>query len=208
MEGLLDWLLNHGSYAVFLGVLLLAGLGMPVPEDAVLLAAGVLSRDGAVELNKAAATCVVGVLTGDTLLFFIARRIGPSVLSRRPFRWWLTRQRRVQIEELFERKGGWVIFGARHVAGLRAPIFATAASHGMPFSRFLFWDALGLAISGPIIMGLGYFFAENIQSVFGDFRKLENIIFLFAVLAGGGFLLFYLRSRAVRSESNAEEPKR
>jgi len=204
MDALLDWLLTHGSYALFLGVLLLAGLGMPLPEDVVLIAAGVLSKTGLVNLWIASAVCAFGVLAGDALLFTIARHVGPSILVRRPFRWFLTRERRQRIETLFKQKGGWVVFGARHLAGLRAPVFATAAVHGMPFRKFILWDALGLLVSAPIIIGLGYFFADNIQQVLGDFRKIERLATFLVLIAILSALWFYFKSRAARAETPAE----
>ena len=58
--------------------------------------------------------------------------------------------------EGLERHGAAVIFMARHVAGVRAAVFAVAGIHGMRLPRFVLWDALGACISVPLMTSLGF----------------------------------------------------
>lgn len=63
----MDWLLTHGSLGLIFIVLVVAGLGVPFPEELALLAAGaLLHRLGGLPAITLA-VCMVGVLSGDLL---------------------------------------------------------------------------------------------------------------------------------------------
>lgn len=175
----MDVLVAQGSLALIFLVLIAAGLGVPIPEDIPLVAAGVLAYQGAAPFWVALLVCAIGVLAGDTMIFMTARRLGPRALERPFFARLLPPARRERITKLFERWGGGVIFGARHLAGLRAPVFAFAGMHGMSYKRFIFWDFIGLCVSAPWMLGIGYWFAGNtdkIEEYVGGVRNLVLII--------------------------------
>ena len=57
MPDVLQFLLSHGSIALIVLALIVAGLGMPIPEDIMLLAAGVLVFRGEVSYVEALVAC-------------------------------------------------------------------------------------------------------------------------------------------------------
>lgn len=174
----MDLLVSEGSLALIFAILVVAGLGVPIPEDIPLIAAGVLAQQGVAPFWVALLVCAAGVLIGDTSIFLMARRLGPRALEGALFRKLLPPERRARIERLFARWGGGVIFGARHVAGLRAPTFAFAGMHGMPLSRFLLWDLLGLCVSAPWMLGIGYWFAGNTEKIEAWAGGMRNLVLL------------------------------
>lgn len=176
MPDVLGFLLSHGSIALIVLALIVAGLGVPVPEDIMLLAAGVLVHRGEVSYTGALIACAFGVMVGDTTIFLIARRLGPSALERRPLRWLITPKRRERIEEMFTRYGNVIVFMARHMAGLRAPTFAMAGLHGMPLSKFWLWDGLGLCVSAPLVIGIGYWLADNLSDARLLLERFEFVV--------------------------------
>src|ERR1700712_73985 len=109
---ILQFLLDHGIQVIVLA-LIIAGLGLPIPEDIMLLAAGVLVSRGEVSYVGALAACAFGVMVGDTMIFSIAKRLGPSALERRPLNLLITPQRREKIEHMFGRYGNVIVFMAR-----------------------------------------------------------------------------------------------
>src|SRR3989442_1308977 len=78
----------------YLGVFLMlfgAGLGLPIPEEAPVLAAGALAHEDVVRWWIALPVCILGVLSGDVVLYWIGHhwgevvldwRVGPRVLGR------------------------------------------------------------------------------------------------------------------------------
>ncbi len=183
---MLDLLLSNGSITLIVLALIVAGLGLPIPEDIMLLAAGVLVHRGEVSYVGALVACAVGVFVGDTTIFLLARRLGPAALSRRPFRWLITPERHERIEGMFARYGNVIVFMARHMAGLRAPTFAMAGMHGMPLSKFWLWDGLGLCVSAPVVIGIGYWLADNLdraKALLGRFELVVIVALLVALVA-------------------------
>lgn len=190
MPDVLSFLLSHGSIALVVLALIVAGLGLPIPEDIMLLAAGVLVHRGEVSYAGALAACAFGVFVGDTIIFLIARRLGPSALERRPLNLLVTPARREKIEHMFERYGNVIVFMARHMAGLRAPTFAMAGMHNMSLFKFWLWDGLGLCVSAPVVIGIGYWLADNLDEAKSYLQNFEHVVLGVIAVAIVGFLVW------------------
>ncbi|MDB6127622.1 MAG: hypothetical protein JWM35_1518, partial [Verrucomicrobia bacterium] len=63
------------------GLLLLCGLGLPIPEDVVLVVAGALGEIDGRFWVKVSVVMYFGVLIGDTLIFFAGRQLGARLLA-------------------------------------------------------------------------------------------------------------------------------
>lgn len=193
----------QGSIVFVFGWLVIGGLGVPVPEDAALLAAGVLVHRGAVEPWLAVVVAFAGVMGGDAMLFLFARRLGPGAYDRKLIRRVLPPERRARIERAYEKYGGRLVFFARHVAGLRAAVFAMAGIHGMRPARFLAWDALAACVSIPVMIGLGYVGSTHVDLVRAGIAKVHHYALLSLAFAGIGYLTWRhvrrLRGRRPRS---------
>ena len=176
MPDILAFLLSHGSIGIVVLALIIAGLGAPVPEDIMLLAAGVLVQRGEVTYLGALGACAAGVIIGDTTIFLIARRLGPTALLRRPLKWLITPARHARIEAMFAKHGNVIVFMGRHMAGLRAPIFAMAGIHGMRLRQFWLWDGLGLCVSARVVIGIGYLLADKLDEAKAHLQNFELLI--------------------------------
>ena len=186
---LLGYLLTHGSYGLLFLALVMGGMGLPLPEDIVLLTGGALAHLGVVQLPIVILVCMAGVLCGDMVLFHTARKLGPKVYEQRWIRRLLTPERRERIAHLYERYGGRVIFIGRHMSVMRVLVFSMAAVQGMRLRTFLLWDALALCLSAPLLVGVGYIFARSIDRVAAGFGHVEHLI---AITVVGAFVLVLL----------------
>ena len=180
--------LLHGSIFLVFAWLAIGSLGVPLPEDAALLAAGALIHRGAVSLWFAAIVVFIGVLGGDAVLFFLARRLGPAAYDRKLFQKILPPERRAKIDSAYNRYGGRLVFLARHLAGLRAAAFAMAGIHGMRPVRFLAWDAAAACVSVPFVVGLGYFGSKHIDRMRAGIAHAQHYALLAVALGVLGFL--------------------
>src|SRR5262245_23875037 len=116
-------LIASSPYLGLYVVLVLGGIGLPIPEELPVLTAGVLAHRAVVRWWLALGTCMAGVLTGDLVLYWTGRRWGESVLNRPLVRRFLDAGRRDTLEASYRRYGVWIVFAARHVMGLRAAAF-------------------------------------------------------------------------------------
>lgn len=189
-------LVHGGTLLAILATLVLGGVGLPVPEDIVVLTAGGLIHRQVTELWSTVATCACGVLGGDLILFCVARHLGGAALRRPLFSRLLPKERRERLQTLFERRGGIVVLVARQLAGVRAPVFAMAGLQKMRLWRFLAWDALGFCISAPLFLGLGYLFSRHLTPLLRGTSRVEHAVVVALVVLFAAYALYaFWRSR-------------
>src|SRR5688572_5962720 len=134
---------NLSYMGPFLG-LLLCGLGLPLPEEAFLLPAGVLLHRGEVEFVPITLLCSIAILLGDSIPFFLGRRYGMRALEIA----WVARvlhpERFQRFRRRFDAHGNWAVFGCRFLPMLRIPGYFVAGTMGMRYTRLLLLDGLGV----------------------------------------------------------------
>lgn len=163
-----DWIADlftrYGYAVVFVGVFL-ENAGLPVPGETALLAGAALSRSGALFLPWVVATAVAGAILGDNVGFMIGRRGGRALVERFGPRVGLTPARLGQFDAFFDRHGAKTVFIARFVTGLRVFGAVLAGTSGLPWGRFLVYNATG-AIAWAMTFGaVGYFLAYSWEAL-------------------------------------------
>lgn len=175
--------LEHFTYVGLLIVLVLCGLGLPVPEDAVLLTGGFLAHRGLVQYPIALAISFVGVITGDCSLFFLGRRLGTGLLRYFGLMHPNSRRSIARMRSFMDRHGHRAIFYGRFLAGLRALVYLSAGSLGVPTSRFLMYDLLGAIISVPLVVSVGYLFGGEIERILHLLGGIQRALLIVAGLS-------------------------
>lgn len=178
MQDAVAFFVAQGSYGLMFAALIAAGMGVPLPEDIVFISGAILSERGVTSLPVTVAVLAAGTLLGDTVLFFLARRLGPAIYDRAFVQRVMPKPRRAWVEDKIRRYGGWVVFFARHVAGFRGPTFAICAIHGISYPVFIACDAIALAISMPIFMGVGWWFSDNVEAALSGAASAERLVLL------------------------------
>ena len=114
-----EHLIGQLGYLGIILILILGGLGLPIPEEAPIILAAVLSKNGQLHWLLALASCLAGVLLGDLVVYFLGFFYGEKVLSLPLTRRLLTRQRETQIKGYFHRHGYKILVSGRFVPGFR-----------------------------------------------------------------------------------------
>jgi membrane protein DedA with SNARE-associated domain len=151
----------------------------------------VLSHEDIVRWWLALPICLLGVLSGDMVLYWVGRRWGKQALNWRLVRLILSPGREQWLTAAYRRHALKTVVAARHVMGLRAAAFLTAGRARVPFWKFVVADA-GAALFGlPLLFGLAYFFTEQIKAIAADVHRAQNwlglsgLLVLAAMLAVG-----------------------
>ncbi|OLC13970.1 MAG: hypothetical protein AUH29_11380 [Candidatus Rokubacteria bacterium 13_1_40CM_69_27] len=184
----------------YLGVFLMlfgAGLGLPIPEEAPVLAAGALAHEDVVRWWIALPVCILGVLSGDVVLYWIGHHWGEVVLDWRVVRRVLSREREERLKAAYHRHGVKIVFTARHVLGVRAAAFLTAGIAKIPFWKFLAVDVAAALVGVPIGFGIAFLFTDQLERVMADVRRVEHWLVLYALVGLAVWLavLAYRQSR-------------
>lgn len=157
-------LLGAWGYLALLVLLILNGVGSPIPEDLVLLTTGYLVHAGVFQWPAALIVSAAGVATSDLMLYSAGRHI-----AWRSARWsdrrLLSDERLQRASRWFKRRGHVIILIARLVPGTRAIVFMAAGANGIPLSSFVRLDLLGTAIWVPAVLSLGYALGDSVGDI-------------------------------------------
>ncbi|MCW5830717.1 MAG: VTT domain-containing protein [Deltaproteobacteria bacterium] len=205
---------------MIVGVLLACGLGLPMPEDIILVTTGYLAYLGKLDMRPAIfpahlpqglalgiVATFAGVIAGDSIIFTLGRRFGPHIIEFPLIRKIATRERVEAAEYYFEKYGTRFIFVGRFMAGVRAPMFLTAGILRVPYRKFILYDGMGALISVPLLVYAGYYFGEDIDRAFHLAREAQQTV-LYVLAAAGGFfgLRYLLRATGLLGERVLVEP--
>lgn len=185
-------------------ILLAGGLGFPLPEDIPLLAAGVACQAGLARVAVMIAVAMLGVLSGDLLLFSLGRRFGHHIVEHRFFRRFVHPRRLLMAERLFARHGIKILFVGRFLPGIRAMLFMAAGVLKVSPLKFVMVDGLAAGISVPTIILLGNFFGMQIQQEVRHVTHLLLALLGLVALAGVG-LYVIRRQRWLMAEVEVSE---
>jgi len=175
---MLESLLEHfqGSFLALWGpffLLLLCGLGLPMPEDIILVAAGILAGSDGRSWLGVSVLMYVGVLAGDSAIFFLGRKFGVRLLASPRFQRFFPPAKQLRVQELFAKHGTAGLFIGRFLPGLRAPIFFSAGSMKVSYFKFLLLDGSAALISVPVFVWLGHWLWVKFAD---DFARLERTL--------------------------------
>ncbi len=165
-------------------VFLLCGLGLPLPEEIVLVSAGYLCFKGLAEQYPMMLVCTAAILVGDLVPFALGRHFGTRLLRLRPMRFIISPQRLARFDRWFRRRGDLVIFFSRFIAGIRVVAYFTAGTMKMGWGRFIFLDMAGILLIAPPLVLVGNVFGATIEDAVVKITQVEKGILYTVLIAG------------------------
>jgi len=189
-------LVEHFPYIGLFLLLVLGGVGLPLPEDTTLILCGFMISTEVVNPIYALFVVYLGILITDFGLYSVGKKYGRKIVSHRRFHKIISAERLLLLQDKFRRKGILFILVGRHIAGLRAQIFLTAGVMRMPAVKFLVADAVSSLFTIAIMVGAGYAGGHSLQVIKRDMTRIEHIGIFLAVILLTGYLIFrYVKSR-------------
>ncbi len=193
------------SYTGPFVVLLLCGIGFPLPEEVTLIGAGILLHQGEVEFLAITLVCSAAILIGDSIPFLLGRRYGMSALKIRYVARWLHPERLSRLQRRFQEHGNWTTFACRFLAGVRIPGYFVAGTMRMSYLRFLVLDALGVLISVPLSIYLGWLFGGKIVELRSTMADLHLLLAFLVVAVTLTFVFRARRGRIALKDARVRE---
>ena len=183
-------LTGRWAYLLLFALVAAESAGVPIPGEAALITAGILSGTGHLELPYVIAIGAAAAIVGDNVGYVLGRKGARRLLARGRKR----EQLLARGEAFFRRYGGKAIFLGRWVTGVRVVIAWSAGTSDYPWGRFFLWNAAGAICWSASIATLAH--------VLGAAAKrdltLAGLILLGLVLLGaaayGGWWLWRRRA--------------
>jgi len=165
-----------GAYALLALIVAAECVGIPLPGETALIAAGALARRGDLSLPGVIAVAAVAAILGDSVGYAVGRHGGRRLLvARGP----LQRHRRMLCERgepFFERHGPKAVFLARWVAWVRLATPLLAGASAMPYRRFVRWNVLG-AVAWAVSIGvLAYALGSVVRHLVLDVALVTGVL--------------------------------
>jgi len=197
------------------GMLILCGLGFPIPEELPVVLAGLwVGSDDALALGPVRwlilPVCILGVVIGDGFLYGMGRFFGRRLFELRFFQHLFPQEKRARVEKNFSKYGVGVLLFARLLPGIRGPIFITAGMMKLPWRRFLLADGL-YAIPGVCLL---FFLSWWFRNAFADLviafeQKVDHLrplLFICFIAAIAAYLLYKFYRKPVVEGDPQELP--
>jgi membrane protein DedA with SNARE-associated domain len=147
-----EWFHQHIYTAIFIATLV-EGLGLPLPAEALFVAAGLLIRRGDAHLSLVVLLAAMGNLIGSFSGFMLAYLGGKKLLARAAEALRLKPEALREVDAFFVRYGPATIFISRFVGFIRA---ATIYSSGV--ARVQPWKFALYTLAGALIWNTGWAF--------------------------------------------------
>lgn len=162
MNDVVQFVVKHGCSIVFVAVFA-RQLGLPVPANLFLLAAGALAAAGKLGIVAAIGLAVIACVLADWAWYETGRRRGDRVLhfihcfARDPD----AHDRRAKA--IFARYGPPLLLLAKFVPGLDAVAPPMAGTSHTSRMRFLAFETAGASLWSVAYAGVGYFFGHDLN---------------------------------------------
>lgn len=195
---MIEFLINQAPYAHWyaFGLLLLAGLNLPVSEDLIMIGSGVLAATVIPEnFYLLLFFSYLGAYLSDIENYWLARLLGPRLLQFRFFSKLISPARLAQVKRYLDKYGPVTLLGGRFIPfGVRNAMFMTCGLSKMLFRKFALLDFLASVMTTAFLFGLGYNFGKNYKALLEELSKWKVYIFAaFVCLVAGIFLISKLK---------------
>jgi membrane protein DedA with SNARE-associated domain len=196
MEHLQLWITSYGYAAIF--VLLLLGIvGLPVPDETMLVICGYLIFKGTLRPIPAFLTALAGSWCGISLSYTIGRTLGAGAVSRYGRHLHLTEDRLAKVHRWFDRVGHWALAIGYFIVGVRHVTAIVAGMSKLEFRSFALYAWSGGAVWVLTFVLLGYTFGEQWRTI----EALVHRDLAYASLAVVAALAVFLLWRRMSSKS-------
>jgi len=172
---------ENGPWLLF-GVIMLAGVGIPISEEILIVPAGFLIERGALPFWPTVAAAWCGVVLADLIWMLLVRRYSYRLLGIRFFRKMFHPRRLLEIKYMLDRLGLWVVVMGRILPAARTPVITAAGLAHMPVRQFMIGECIGAAKSVAWQLFVGWLIAKGIGESIHDKHVRDAIIIGFGIL--------------------------
>lgn len=172
-------------------------LGLVVPGELVVIAAGILAGRGRVPLAPLLAASVAGAVAGDSIGYFVGRKFRDRIPARLRGRRW------ARACDWLRKKGPPAVFVARFTAFLRSVMPAAAGAARVRYRGFVLWDVPAGVIWGTGSVLLGYYAARQSETVIRWTGRVGLVLLAVAIVFFVRLMHRRRRGRAGRSRAGA-----
>ncbi|MDR7316538.1 DedA family protein [Brevibacillus nitrificans] len=170
------------GYGALFGLFFLGILGMPLPEETLLVFSGFLVSTGKLDYWPTFLVCFLGSVTAMTAAYWIGRTLGYTFIERYGKRFGLGYTVYKRTEDWFNRVGKWALPVGYFIPGVRQFTAYFAGITRLPFPTFMLYTYLGGLFWSLLFVTIGWQLGERWDEMF-DLISRNLAIVCLGVLA-------------------------
>lgn len=193
-----QWISSYGYLGIF-SLLLLGIVGLPVPDETLLVFSGYLIFRGILHPFVTLIAAFLGSSCGISISYLLGRLLGRSVVSHYGRYFGITPKRLEKAHDWFRRIGYWSLAVGYFVPGVRHLTAIAAGLSELEVPAFIAFAYSGAFLWVSSFLLLGYYFGENWHLVLDLLHN--NLVIALSILTS---LLFLLLAVAYWKRLNQE----
>jgi membrane protein DedA with SNARE-associated domain len=171
------YIANYGYVALF-GLFFLGILGMPLPEETLLVFSGFLVSTGQLRYLPTFLVCFFGSVSAMTAAYWIGRMLGFPFIERYGRRFGMGYSVYKKTEDWFIRVGKWALPLGYFIPGVRQFTAYFAGITKLPFPTFMLYTYTGGLFWSALFVTLGWQLGERWDELFDLISRNLAIFFL------------------------------
>lgn len=200
MQTAVQWITHYGYPGIFL-LLAVGILGLPIPDETLLIFVGYLIYRGHLHAIPAVLSAFSGTICGITMSYALGRGFGTYLAPRWRRYLHVNPEQLDRVQDWFRRVGRWVLAFGYYVPGVRHLTAYVAGASGLPYPAYAVFAYGGGFVWSLTFIGLGYFLGEGWAS-----NELRVQLAL-GILVGVGLVVLLLYFRLRRNKARDATPQ-
>lgn len=168
-------------------------VGLPIPDETLLVLVGYLVMKGTLQAVPAFATALAGTIGGITVSYLLGRTGGVHLIRRYGTKLHITGNNVTLVRRWFDRIGKWTLLIGYFIPGLRHVIAIVAGASGLQTRSFAIFAYSGAFIWSSIFISIGYIVGREWRVLMEAIRGLQLTVVLIMAIAGVLYILLLKR---------------
>ena len=186
MESIINLIYEHAHHAhwIVFGMLMLAGINVPISEDLMIIISAILAANVVPEnLLILFLAVFLGCYLSDWVSYWIGRTLGRKLWDIRWFANTIKKKRLEQAQKFYKKYGFFTLLLGRFIPfGVRNCLFITAGLGRMHFGKFLLSDGIACILSNSLLFWLAYTLGKNYHILMHYVKAFNTVIFALFVV--------------------------
>lgn len=180
-EELSYWLLQYGSLALF-GLLALGIVALPIPDETLLVLAGVFISEEKLHLIPTLLASYLGSMCGISISFMIGASAGKYFINH--YGGWIgfTEEKRERVHKWFKHYGKWTLVFGYFIPGVRHVTGILAGMGKLEFRSFALYAYSGAFVWCSTFLSIGYFLGDYWVHLFENIEIDVYILAIFVLI--------------------------
>lgn len=186
---IVQWVADYGYFGIFF-LLILGIVGLPVPDEWLLVFAGYLAFKNVLGFVPTLAIAVIGSACGLTVSYVLGRTSGHYFI-RRCGRWLsIDEQKLSRAQEWFHKLGRWVLVIGPFIPGVRNLMGYLAGASRLRLDVFARFAYLGALISSTTFVTFGYFAGRHVGWSYARFPLIAVAVLVMLAISRAPVLIY------------------